>query len=145
VPVHRLCLLSEGLPPVAAGFQSRLVQSQSINWFRIMAGRELKVPKKTDYPGESIVSREQEEDLEIIEQLLDLALEAVARKTPDVRLADILKLLEFKHRLKPQADARQIFWEWIERFRREAANSESGIETAKDNLPDLDGPANGKE
>ena len=61
-----------------------------------------------------------DENLEIIEQLLALALEAIARKTPEVRLADVLKLMEIKLKLQPQADAREIFWEWIERFRREA-------------------------
>lgn len=65
-----------------------------------------------------------DDDLEIIEQLLALALEAIDRKTPDVRLADILKLLEFKHRLKPQSDVRAIFWEWIERFRQDAARDQ---------------------
>jgi len=63
-------------------------------------------------------------DLEIIEQLLRLALEAITRKTPEVKLADVLKLLEFKHQLKPQVDARKVFWEWIDRFRREASEGE---------------------
>jgi len=90
----------------------------------------LKGLKKTDRTTPARPNREQEEDLEIIEQLLNLALEAVAKKTPDVRLADILKLLEFKHRLKPEADARDIFWEWIERFRRDAAVSPDGSENS---------------
>jgi hypothetical protein len=65
-----------------------------------------------------------QEDLLVVEQLLELALTAIEKKTPDVRLADILKLLEFKYRIKPESDAQAVFWEWIERFRREVAAEE---------------------
>jgi hypothetical protein len=73
-----------------------------------------------------------DDDLQLVEQLLTLALEAIERKVPDVRLADVLKLLEFKQRMKPQSDVRAIFWEWIERFRREAARTDE----AGDDHPD---------
>lgn len=77
---------------------------------------------------------ERRDDLEIVEQLLTLALEAITRKTPDVKMADVLKLLEFKHQLKPQADVRKVFWEWIERFRQETL---AGDAAAPDTVPGL--------
>jgi len=125
-------VFSGGWPRSAAGFHARLLHAQSLNRFRILAGHTLNGSRKTDCAAQANPAREQEEDLEIIEQLLALALEAVAKKTPDVRLADILKLLEFKHRLKPEVDARDIFWEWIERFRRDAAASPDGSDDSGD-------------
>jgi hypothetical protein len=133
------------VPRSAAGFGARLAHDRAINRFRILAGCELTIAKKSDCPAEPRAAREQEEDLEIIEQLLSLALEAVAKKTPDVRLADILKLLEFKHRLKPAVDAREIFWDWIERFRRDATVSGDDDEAAKDELPTVAGLAKREE
>jgi len=122
---------SGGRPPCAAGFGSRLKWSEIAGRYRA-AGKAAQAaapsPRETDEepPPDSV------EDLEIIEELLALALEAISRKTPDVRLGDVLKLLEFKHRVKPEADAREIFWEWIGRFRREAAEQERNREKASE-------------
>ena len=117
------------MPQCAAGFSSRLKWSQTVNRHRAARARTkaaLQRPRNPTAAGlpckkSKVTRRDAAEDLAIIEQLLTLALEAISKKTPDVRLADVLKLLEFKHRLKPQADARQVFWDWIDRFRREAA------------------------
>ncbi len=103
----------------AAGFGTQLAWERTRNRFRSRVSHVGTTNARSKLFCEA--PDRNDEDLDIIEQLLGLALEAINRKAPDVRLADILKLLEFKHRLKPQADARAIFWEWIERFRQDAA------------------------
>ena len=112
------------MPLIAAGFWSQLCWAQTVNRHqeKSMTGKVRK--KRKPVRRRRATARPRDENLEIVEQLLALALEAIARKTPEVRLADVLKLMEFKLKLQPQADARKIFWEWIERFRREAYGSE---------------------
>lgn len=101
----------------AAGFTAGLAWSQSANrWGR---SPQATGDSPTGSPVEEPPVRKQNADLELIEQLLSLALDAISRKTPDVRLADVLKLLEFKQKLQPESDAQEMFWAWIERFRRE--------------------------
>jgi hypothetical protein len=110
------------LPQCAAGFGAELELSKAANRWRISVARGKSIARPSELCNET--PRPHNDELEIIEQLLGMALDAINRKTPDVRLADVLKLLEFKHRLKPQADVRAVFWEWIEHFRREAARGD---------------------
>ncbi|MFC1476000.1 hypothetical protein ACFLQW_03260 [Candidatus Zixiibacteriota bacterium] len=113
------------MPPRAAGFGANLVWAMTTNQWRasVTRGKHINQAPRLNHE----MPHPSDDDLEIIEQLLGLALEAINRKTPDVRLADVLKLLEFKHRLQPQTDVRTVFWEWIERFRQDAAR-QSGEE-----------------
>lgn len=113
------CRYAGGTPLSAAGFGTQVLGAETTNKFRVHSITNTKIAVPEEAHGE--VQGCDDEDLELIEQLLQLALEAIDRKAPDVRLADILKLLEFKQRIKPQADVRAMFWEWIERFRRDAA------------------------
>jgi hypothetical protein len=112
------------LPPVAAGFGAQISRARTSNYCRLAVKNPDGPPRKSRPPYSGRESAD--DDLVIIEQLLALALAAIDRKTPEVRLADILKLLEFKQRVQPQTDVRAVFWEWIERFRREAARQAEG-------------------
>ena len=114
------------MPPCAAGFSAQLKWSRATNCGRLVTDKPRQPAKCSLNNGYARLGKQPDEDLHIIEQLLSLALAAVARKAPDVRLGDILKLLEFKQRLQPQVDAREVFWEWIERFRREAGEKRPG-------------------
>ncbi len=111
-----------------AGFFREVLVARDRNRL-ITTARASNTPRTSPVANrESPPHREVQEDLLVVEQLLDLALAAIEQKTPDVKLADILKLLEFKYRIKPESDAQAMFWEWIERFRREAAVKENNKE-----------------
>ncbi len=107
---------------MTAGFAARLNWAELSNRSQLIAVRERPTMATRGSSTQSAAS----EDLQIIEELLALALEAIGRKTPDVRLADVLKLLEFKHKLTPEVDVRRVFAEWIEKIKKEQKSGLQG-------------------
>lgn len=55
----------------------------------------------------------------MVEDLLDRCWREVDASSLNVKLADIVRLLEFKNKLRSAADAEQTFWMMIDEMRRE--------------------------
>jgi len=58
-------------------------------------------------------------DLEVRERLQQELMEKLAAEDYKPKVADLLRILNSKARLKLEADGRQKFWELIEQLRRE--------------------------
>lgn len=58
-------------------------------------------------------------DLDMVEDLLDRCWREIDIATLNVKLADIVRLLEFKSKLRSATDAQQAFWSIINGMRRE--------------------------
>ena len=58
-------------------------------------------------------------DLDMVEDLLDRCWREVDTTALNVKLADIVRLLEFKNKLRSATDAQETFWSIINDLRRE--------------------------
>jgi hypothetical protein len=58
-------------------------------------------------------------DLDLVEQLIDRARRELEGAELNVKLADLVRLLEFKSKLQPAVDAERAFWSMIDQMRRE--------------------------
>lgn len=58
-------------------------------------------------------------DLRMVEQLLDRCWREIDASELNVKLTDIVRLLELKSKLSPSADAERTFWEIIDQLRVE--------------------------
>ena len=73
-------------------------------------------------------------DLERVEQLLERCWREIDHTELGVKLSDLVRLLEFKGKLRPAADAERTFWSMIDQMRREelARFSDAGAEDRAD-------------
>lgn len=67
-------------------------------------------------------SRDSRGDLVMVEELLDRCWREVDSTALNVKLADIVRLLEFKNKLRSAADAEKTFWSMINEMRRDELN-----------------------
>jgi hypothetical protein len=58
-------------------------------------------------------------DLEMVEELLDRCWREVGATELNAKMTDIVRLLEFKNKLRNAGEAEQTFWSLIDRLRRE--------------------------
>ena len=58
-------------------------------------------------------------DLEMVEDLLDRCWREVGASELNAKMADIVRLLEFKNKLRATADAERTFWALINHIRQE--------------------------
>jgi hypothetical protein len=58
-------------------------------------------------------------DLELVEDLLDRCWQEVGASELNPKMTDIVRLLEFKNKLRSAAEAEQEFWSLIHRIRKE--------------------------
>jgi hypothetical protein len=58
-------------------------------------------------------------DLEMVEELLDRCWREVGATELNAKMTDIVRLLEFKNKLRNTSEAEQTFWSLIDRLRRE--------------------------
>ena len=65
------------------------------------------------------VPRNASGDLDLVEQLIDRARRELDGAELNVKLADLVRLLEFKSKLQPAVDAERAFWSMIDQMRRE--------------------------
>lgn len=72
------------------------------------------------------------DDLAMVEDLLDRCWREVDASSLNVKLADLVRLLEFKNKLRSAADAEQTFWTMINDIRREELRSYGVIEPSPD-------------
>jgi len=70
-------------------------------------------------------------DLELVEDLLDRCWQEVGASELNPKMTDIVRLLEFKNKLRSSAEAEKTFWALINRIRREEL-SEFGRVTVGD-------------
>ncbi len=70
-------------------------------------------------------------DLEMVEGLLDRCWLEVGASDLNPKMTDIVRLLEFKNKLRSTAEAEKTFWALINRIRHEEL-SEFGLVTVSD-------------
>ena len=70
-------------------------------------------------------------DLDMVEDLLDRCWQEVGASDLNPKMTDIVRLLEFKNKLRSTAEAEKTFWALINRIRHEEL-SEFGLVTAGD-------------
>jgi len=58
-------------------------------------------------------------DLHMVQQLLERCWREIDASELNVKLTDLVRLLELKGKLSPQADAEQTFWSLIDQMRRD--------------------------
>jgi hypothetical protein len=58
-------------------------------------------------------------DLDLVEQLLERCWQQIDSSELNVKLADLVRLLEFKEKLRPAVAAEKTFWTMIEQMRHE--------------------------
>lgn len=76
-------------------------------------------------------------DFEMIEELLDRCWREVDASELNVKMADIVRLLEFKNKLRNTAEAERTFWALIDRIRGEEL-AEFGLVSAPDRNQESD-------
>ncbi len=76
----------------------------------------------------------------MIEDLLDRCWREVDAAALNVKLADIVRLLEFKNKLRSAADAEQTFWTMIHEMRREELDRFGNVDPAIDQSDATDPP-----
>ncbi len=74
-------------------------------------------PKAATSPDST--ARDSRGDLAMVEDLLERCWREVDSAALNVKLADIVRLLEFKNKLRSAADAEKTFWAMIHEMRRE--------------------------
>jgi len=74
-------------------------------------------------------------DLELVEDLLDRCWQEVGASDLNPKMTDIVRLLEFKNKLRSSAEAEKTFWTLINRIRHEEL-SEFGLVTVSDTSPE---------
>ena len=79
-------------------------------------------------------------DLAMVEDLLDRCWREVDATALNVKLADIVRLLEFKNKLRSAADAEQTFWTMIHEMRREELDCFGDVAPAIDQPDSTDPP-----
>jgi hypothetical protein len=72
-------------------------------------------------------------DLDMVEDLLDRCWQEVGASDLNPKMTDIVRLLEFKNKLRSTAEAEKTFWALINRIRHQEL-SEFGLVTANDTL-----------
>ena len=70
-----------------------------------------------DLPGSAPVQCKT--DLEMVEDLLDRCWREVGASELNAKMADIVRLLEFKNKLRATAEAERTFWALIDHIRQE--------------------------
>lgn len=89
-----------------------------------------------DSPYQTAAPRNQSRsDLELVEDLLDRCWQEVGASDLNPKMTDIVRLLEFKNKLRATAEAEQTFWALINRIRREEL-AEFGLVSASDTASD---------
>jgi HEAT repeat protein len=82
-----------------------------------------------------------------VQQLLDRCWDELDGTELNVKLTDLVRLMELKSRLSPAADAERTFWGMIDRMRHEELaeyGDNAALKTDKDRLSDgFDSPAAG--
>ncbi|MBI3872160.1 MAG: hypothetical protein HY304_03675 [candidate division Zixibacteria bacterium] len=58
-------------------------------------------------------------DLELVEQLIERCRREIDTADLNVKLTDLVRLLEFKTKLRPSVDAERAFWTMIDQMRHE--------------------------
>ncbi|MEW5875314.1 MAG: hypothetical protein AB1752_09055 [Candidatus Zixiibacteriota bacterium] len=76
----------------------------------------IRILMDSDSPPASPADRS---DLARVEELLERCWRELDTTDLNVKLTDIVRLLEFKSRLRPAADAEAVFWSLIHQLRRE--------------------------
>ena len=66
-------------------------------------------------------------DLDLVEQLIDRARRELDGTELNVKLADLVRLLEFKSKLQPAVDAERAFWSMIDQMRHEELRDYSRV------------------
>lgn len=74
-------------------------------------------------------------DLELVEDLLDRCWQEVGATDLNPKMTDIVRLLEFKNKLRSSAEAEKTFWALINRIRHEEL-TEFGLVTVNDTHPE---------
>jgi len=89
-------------------------------------GRELREPSLDSVPIRILMDSDSppasppdRSDLARVEELLERCWRELDTTDLNVKLTDIVRLLEFKSRLRPAADAEAVFWSLINQLRRE--------------------------
>ena len=75
--------------------------------------------RRDDAPSPGGVHATPSGDLRMVEQLLDRCWREIEASKLNVKLTDIVRLLELKSKLSPSADAERTFWEIIDQMRAE--------------------------
>ena len=70
-------------------------------------------------------------DLAMVEDLLDRCWREVDASSLNVKLADLVRLLEFKNKLRSAADADHTFWTMIDEMRREELDRFAVVEPVR--------------
>lgn len=74
-------------------------------------------------------------DLELVEDLLGRCWQEVGASELNPKMTDIVRLLEFKNKLRATAEAEQTFWALINRIRREEL-SDFGLVSVSETAPE---------
>ena len=70
-------------------------------------------------PGQANVHDLATRDLDLVEQLIERCRREIDTSELNVKLADLVRLLEFKSKLRPSVDAEKTFWTMIDQMRRD--------------------------
>ncbi|MBI5869026.1 MAG: hypothetical protein HZB43_12200 [candidate division Zixibacteria bacterium] len=81
-------------------------------------------------------ARDSRGDLAMVEDLLERCWREVDSAALNVKLADIVRLLEFKNKLRSAADAEKTFWSMIHEMRREELSQFGAVELNPDTASD---------
>ncbi|MEW5702770.1 MAG: hypothetical protein AB1792_11145 [Candidatus Zixiibacteriota bacterium] len=77
------------------------------------------VPAPHEIPQRPLSSDSSHRDLELVEQLLDRCWREIDSSDLNVKLTDLVRLLEFKEKLRPAVEAQKTFWAMVDQMRRE--------------------------
>jgi hypothetical protein len=81
-------------------------------------------------------------DLELVEQLIERCRREIDTADLNVKLIDLVRLLEFKTKLRPSVDAERAFWTMIDQMRHEELGS-FGEPDLADSIPIARSPSDG--
>lgn len=69
---------------------------------------------------------EESPDLNKLDRLIDIYFDVLVKVDPDkVKLGDLLKMMELKRKLAPSDDARRLFWQMLDKLRKETLEPKS--------------------
>jgi len=101
-------------------------------------------PPTADSRDPSSAADSSRRDLDLVEQLLERCWQQIDSSELNVKLADLVRLLEFKEKLRPAVAAEKTFWAMIDQMRHEelarfgesAADAGTNHEVSDDNDKD---------
>jgi hypothetical protein len=108
--------LRESLTPARTRPSDSNLEGLDNTPMRFVFAESLDPPRVTMEPTQSAHGKT---DLEMVEELLDRCWREVDASELNVKMADIVRLLEFKNKLRNTAEAEQTFWALIDRIRGE--------------------------